>query len=56
MYGAMQQYLASQLEQIRSAGLWKGERVLTSPQQAHVGVGGRIDVLTGILQSGRRWR
>ena len=45
MYGAMRQNLASQLEQIRSAGLWKGERVLTSPQQAHVGVGGRIDVL-----------
>jgi len=45
MYGAMQQNLASQLEQIRSAGLWKGERVLTSPQQAHVGVGGRIDIL-----------
>ena len=45
MYGAMQQNLASQLEQIRSAGLWKGERMLTSPQQAHVGVGGRIDVL-----------
>ena len=45
MYGAMRQNLASQLEQIRSAGLWKGERVLTSPQQAHVCVGGRIDVL-----------
>jgi glycine C-acetyltransferase len=45
MYGDMQQNLASQLEQIRSAGLWKGERVLTSPQQAHVGVGGRSNVL-----------
>ena len=45
MYGAMREYLASQLDQIRSAGLWKGERVLTSPQQAHVGVGGRADVL-----------
>ncbi len=45
MYGAMRQDLAGQLEQIRSAGLWKGERVLTSPQQAHVGVGERIDVL-----------
>ncbi len=45
MYGAMRQNLADQLEQIRSAGLWKGERVLTSPQQAHVGVGGRSDVL-----------
>ena len=45
MYGAIRQNLAGQLEQIRSAGLWKGERMLTSPQQAHVGVGGRSDVL-----------
>jgi glycine C-acetyltransferase len=45
MYGAMRQNLASQLEQIRSAGLWKDERVLTSPQQARVSVGDRIGVL-----------
>ena len=45
MYGALQQHLAGQLDEIRSAGLWKGERVLTSPQQAHVGVRGQADVL-----------
>jgi glycine C-acetyltransferase len=45
MYGAIREHLASQLDEIRSAGLWKGERVLTSPQQAHVGVRGRADVL-----------
>jgi glycine C-acetyltransferase len=45
MYGAIQQHLAGELEQIRQAGLFKGERVLTSPQRAHVGVKGRPDVL-----------
>jgi glycine C-acetyltransferase len=45
MYGALQEKLALQLAEIRNAGLWKGERVLTSPQQAHVGVSGRPDVL-----------
>jgi glycine C-acetyltransferase len=45
MYGAMQQWLAGQLDEIRSAGLFKGERVLSSPQQAHVAVKGRPDVL-----------
>jgi glycine C-acetyltransferase len=45
MYGAIQQHLAIQLEEIRAAGLFKGERVLTSAQQAHVGVQGRADVL-----------
>src|SRR5262245_42131659 len=38
MYGTIQQHLTNQLDEIRSAGLWKGERVLTTPQQAHVGV------------------
>ena len=38
MYGAMKGHLATQLDEIRAAGLFKGERVLTSPQQAHVGV------------------
>jgi len=45
MYGALQKYLSSQLEEIKAAGLWKGERVLTTPQQAHVGVGARANVL-----------
>jgi glycine C-acetyltransferase len=45
MYGAIREHLAKQLDEIRSAGLFKGERVLTSPQDAHVGVAGRADVL-----------
>jgi glycine C-acetyltransferase len=45
MYGAIQEHLATQLEEIKAAGLWKGERVLSSPQSAHVGVRGRPDVL-----------
>ncbi len=45
MYSAIQQHLARELDAIKKAGLFKGERVLSSPQQAHVGVKGRPDVL-----------
>ncbi len=45
MYGAMKEHLLHELETIRQAGLWKGERVLNSPQQAHVAVGDRPDLL-----------
>ena len=39
---AFKQHLHDQIGQIRAAGLFKGERVLTSPQRARVGVtGGR---------------
>lgn len=33
------EHLASELDQIRAQGLWKGERVIATPQDAHVGVG-----------------
>ncbi len=45
MYSAIQQHLAAELDAIKNAGLFKGERILSSPQQAHVGVKGRPDVL-----------
>jgi glycine C-acetyltransferase len=45
MYGAIKQYLAGQIDEIRNAGLFKGERVLSSPQEAHVGVKGWPRVL-----------
>lgn len=45
MYGALKEHLTAQLDEIRSAGLWKGERVLTSPQQARVSVQDRPDIL-----------
>jgi glycine C-acetyltransferase len=38
MFGAMKNYLSDQLQQIRDAGLFKGERVITTPQNARVGV------------------
>ncbi|MHC4878100.1 MAG: glycine C-acetyltransferase [Planctomycetota bacterium] len=33
------EHLASELEQIRADGLWKGERIIATPQDAHVAVG-----------------
>ena len=36
MYSAIQDHLRSELEQIEAAGLWKHERPLVTPQQAHV--------------------
>lgn len=38
MFGSMKQYLAGQLEEIRRAGLFKAERVITSPQRARIEV------------------
>src|ERR687885_1294310 len=37
--------LSSQIEQIKSAGLYKAERVITTAQEPHVGVRGRTEVL-----------
>jgi len=44
-YARVKQYLDDQIAEIRSAGLYKGERVLTSPQRARVGVAGRDSLL-----------
>jgi glycine C-acetyltransferase len=38
MFGSMKEFLANQVEQIRHDGLYKAERVITSPQSARVGV------------------
>jgi glycine C-acetyltransferase len=45
MYTKLQSHLQSQLAGIREQGLYKSERIITSPQNAHVGVTGRKDVL-----------
>jgi glycine C-acetyltransferase len=45
MYGAMQQNLLAELEEIRAAGLFKAERVISSPQNAAVRVGSHPEVL-----------
>jgi len=39
MYGAIQERLAQELTGIRDAGLYKNERVISTPQDAHVRVG-----------------
>jgi len=38
MYGKFQEHISSQLREIRSAGLYKNEREITTPQGATVGV------------------
>jgi glycine C-acetyltransferase len=39
MYGTIQQHLAQQLDEIRRNGLYKSERVISSPQDARISVG-----------------
>jgi len=38
VYGEFQEYLSAELKEIESAGLYKRERLITTPQSAHVGV------------------
>ena len=40
MYGTLQQELAAELDGLREARLYKGERVLETPQSPHVEVEG----------------
>ncbi|HVK76301.1 MAG TPA: glycine C-acetyltransferase [Kofleriaceae bacterium] len=41
MYEDAKQHFTRTLAEIRDAGLWKHERVIASPQAAHIAVGGR---------------
>lgn len=41
MYGNFKEHLQSTIKDIREAGLYKNERVIDSPQDARVSVGGR---------------
>ena len=41
MQGEIRQRLQAELDGIREAGLWKGERIVAGPQGAHVPVDGR---------------
>src|SRR6266571_1036010 len=45
MIGAFQSHLQTQLAEIRTAGLYKAERVITSPQDAHIRVADGREVL-----------
>lgn len=41
MYGKIQEHLQRELAEIKAAGLYKTERIITSPQRAAIEVGGR---------------
>ncbi len=41
MYGNVRTRLQAELDEIRGAGFWKGERLIESPQGARLAVGGR---------------
>ncbi len=41
MYAPLQSHIANQLAEIKAAGLWKPERVITTPQNPHVRVAAR---------------
>jgi glycine C-acetyltransferase len=45
MFGALQQHLQKQLAEIRAAGLYKNERVITTPQDARIRVSNGAEVL-----------
>jgi glycine C-acetyltransferase len=45
MDATLQPDLAARLDEIREAGLWKHEHVISTPQAAHVGLDGQAEVL-----------
>ena len=45
MYGAFKDYLQQELDKIRNEGLYKEERVLTTPQGVHIKTSNGLDVL-----------
>ncbi len=45
MYGRIQEHLRRALEEIRDKGLYKPERIITTPQDAHIRVSGGQSVL-----------
>lgn len=45
MYGALQQQLQKEIDGIREAGLYKSERIITSPQSAEITIAGGSEVI-----------
>ncbi len=45
MYGKMKEFLTQELADIKSAGLYKNERIITTPQRADIRVNEECDVL-----------
>ena len=45
MFGTMKSHISQELDQIKQAGLYKAERIITSPQQARITISGGQKVL-----------
>ncbi len=45
MYGKLQAFLTKELEEIKAAGLYKNERIITTPQRADIRVNAGMEVL-----------
>ena len=45
MFGSIKEYLNQQLNEIQESGLQKAERIITTPQDAHIRVGQGQQVL-----------
>ena len=45
MYGKFKEFLAEELANIQAAGLYKNERIITTPQRADIKVNAGSDVL-----------
>ena len=45
MYSKMQEHLQNELQEIKNAGLFKEERIITSPQRASIQVNNNKEVL-----------
>ena len=46
MYGKLKDFLTQELANIKAAGLYKNERIITTPQRADIKVNAGSDVLT----------
>ena len=44
MYGKFKEFLATELANIQAAGLYKNERIITTPQRADIKVNAGSDV------------
>src|SRR5271156_3033909 len=45
MFGSFQDHLTKQVAEIRAAGLYKTERIITTPQATHIRIAGGREVL-----------
>ena len=45
MFGVIKDHISNELDEIRQSGLYKAERIITSPQNMHITIEGGQKVL-----------